>query len=223
MTSRAFSTALLALTLFAAHAAVAATLTGSGRSASEDRAVTGYSGVALSIPARVDIVQGTTEGIRITADDNLLAHIESVVEGGMLKLRWHERSQSVSNAHIRVIVNAKALESLAVAGSGEIHAPSVNAKRFAVSVAGSGDVKLAGRAEALEVSISGSGDLDAGKLEAQRARVSIAGSGDATVWARAALQAHVAGSGEIRYYGDPEIKRSLAGSGSVRRLGAAPA
>jgi hypothetical protein len=179
--------------------------------------------VALSIPARVDIVQGTTEGIRITADDNLLAHIESVVEGGTLKLRWRERSQSVRDAHIRVIVNVKALESLAVAGSGEIHAPSVNAKRFAVSVAGSGDVKLAGRAEALEVSISGSGDLDAGKLEAQRARVSIAGSGDATVWARAALQANVAGSGEIRYYGDPEIKRSLAGSGSVRRLGAAPA
>jgi hypothetical protein len=224
MTSRAASTALLVLALATAAAgALAATLTGSGRALSEARAVAGYTGIALSIPGRVEVVQGATEGIRVTADDNVLPEIESVVEGGILKLRFRQRFTSVNNARIRVIVNAKTIESLAVAGSGDIHAPALTARRLAINVSGSGDVKLAGRAEALDVSIAGSGDLDAGKLDTQRATVSIAGSGDVVVWARQALKVSVAGSGDIRYYGDPAVDKHVVGSGSVRRLGAAPA
>lgn len=224
MTSRAASTALLTFALATAAAgALAATLTASGRAVTEDRAVAGFTGIALSLPGRVEVVQGATEGIRITADDNVLPEIESVVEGGTLKLRFSKRFTSVNNARIRVIVNAKAITSLAVAGSGDIHAPALTAKRLSVNVAGSGDVRLAGRAEALDVSIAGSGDLDAGKLETQRASVSVAGSGDAVVWAREGLKVNIVGSGDIRYYGDPTIQRSVVGSGSVRRLGAAPA
>ena len=142
MASRALSIALLALASLIAAAALAATLTGSGRSASEDRAVSGYSGLALSIPARVEIVQGTTEGLRITADDNLLAHIESVVERGILELRWRERPSSIRDARIRVIVNAKTLESLAIAGSGDATVWARDALR--VNVAGSGDIRYFG-------------------------------------------------------------------------------
>jgi uncharacterized Zn-binding protein involved in type VI secretion len=223
MTFRAASTALLTLSLMTAAAtALAATLTGSGRSVTEERAVAGYTGIALSIPGRVEVVQGATEGIRITADDNVLPEIESVVEGGILKLRFRKRLTSVNKARILVIVNAKTIESLAVAGSGDIHAPALTARRLAINIAGSGDVKVAGRAEALDGSIAGSGDLDAGKLDTQRVKVSVAGSGDAVVWARQALKVSVVGSGDIRYYGDPTVERSAVGSGSVRRLGAAP-
>jgi hypothetical protein len=226
MTLRAASTALLVFSLATAAAgALAATLTGSGRAATEDRAVAGFTGIALSIPGRVEVVQGATEGIRVTADDNVLPEIESGVEGGILKLRFRQRFTSVNNARIHVIVNAKTLESLAVAGSGDIHAPALTAPRLAINVAGSGGVKVkvAGRVEALDVSIAGSGDLDAGKLDTQRAKVSIAGSGDAVVWARQALTVSVVGSGDIRYYGDPAVEKHVVGSGSVRRLGAAPA
>jgi hypothetical protein len=223
MTLRAASTALLTLSLMTAAGALAATLTGSGRAATEDRAVSGFTGIALSLPGRVEVVQGATEGIRITADDNVLPEIESVVEGGTLKLRFGKRFTSVNNARIRVIVNAKSITSLAVAGAGDIHAPALTAQRLSVNVAGSGDVKVAGRVEALDVSIAGSGDLDAGKLETQRASVSVAGSGDAVIWARDGLKVSIVGSGGIRYYGDPTIQRSIVGSGSVRRLGAAPA
>ena len=51
------------------------------------------------------------------ADDNVLPEIERVVERGILKLRFRQRFTSVNNARIRVILNAKAIESLAVAGS----------------------------------------------------------------------------------------------------------
>jgi hypothetical protein len=223
MRLRTASTAFVCLALFAAATALASSLTGSGRSITQDRAVTGYSGIALSLPAQVEVVQGAAEGVRITADDNVMPEIESVVEGNVLQLRYRRRFDSVVNAHIRITVNAKALQSLAVAGAGGIRAPALDARRLAVSVAGSGDVKVGGRAEALEANLTGSGNLDAGKLDTQRTRVSIAGSGAAVVWARQALTVNVAGSGDIRYYGDPAIARSIVGLGSVRRLGAAPA
>ena len=76
MTFRAASTALLTFSLMTAAAtALAATLTGSGRSVTEDRAVAGYTGIALSIPGRVEVVQGATEGIRITADEDVTVSV----------------------------------------------------------------------------------------------------------------------------------------------------
>ena len=223
MIARTASLITIAAFLLAAAAAQAVTLVGSGRSATEDRAASGFSGVALSLPARVELVQGGSESVRITADDNVLPQIESVVEGGVLKLRFRERGTSLTNARIRVIVNARTVESLAIAGAGDIHATALATRRLSVSVSGSGDVKMAGRADALEASIAGSGEIDASRLDTQRAKVSVAGSGDAVIWARQTLKVSVAGSGDIRYYGDPVVERSIVGSGSVRRLGAAPA
>jgi len=217
------SIALLPFCLLATSAALAASLSGSGRSVTEERAVSGYTGVALAVPAKLDVVQGVTEAVSITADDNVLKEIESVVEGEVLKLRFRQRFASVTNVRIRITVSARAVESLAVAGSGDIHATRLETRRLAVKLAGSGDVKLSGRAEALEVSISGSGELDASKLDTKRAKISVAGSGDAVIWAREALTVNVAGSGDIRYYGDPSVEKTIVGSGSVRRLGAAPA
>jgi hypothetical protein len=223
MSIRALRLAFVPLSLLAASAALAASLTGSGRSVTEDRALSGYRGISLSIPGRVEIVQGAVEGIRITADDNVMPEIESVVENGTLELRFRQRFGNVNKVRILVVVNAKTVESLAIAGSGDIHAPALNAQRLSVHIAGSGDVKLAGRAESLDVNIAGSGDLDAGRFDTRRANVSVAGAGDATVWARQALRVSVVGSGGIRYYGDPAVERSIVGSGSVKRLGAAPA
>lgn len=220
---RLASIAVLPFCLLAASTALAASLSGSGRSATENRAVSGYSGIALAIPASLEVVQGAAESVSITADDNVLPEIESVVEGGVLKLRFRQRFASVDNTRIRVTVNARALDSLTVAGSGDIRATGLDTPRLAIKVAGSGDVRLSGRAAALEVNISGSGDVDAARLDTRRARITVAGSGDAVIWAREALSVRVAGSGDIRYYGDPAIEKTIVGSGSVRRLGAAPA
>lgn len=220
--SRAAAIALLPLCLAAASAALAANLFGSGRSATENRAVSGFTGVAISIPAKLDIVQGGTESLSITADDNVLPEIESVVEGGVLKLRFRQRFGAVVDTRIRVTVGAKAIESLTLAGSGDIHATRLDTPRLAVKLAGSGEVKLSGRAGSFDLNISGSGGVEAAKLDTKRAAISIAGSGDAVLWTRESLSVRVAGSGDIRYYGDPAVEKSLAGSGSVRRLGAAP-
>lgn len=197
-------------------------ITGSGKPMTQQRDVSGFHGVVLSMPGRLEIVQGTAEGVTLTADDNLVPEIETVVEGGVLHVRFRRGLGATTRTRISVTVKAREIRSIGVAGSGDVVAAALDSPELSVRLAGSGDVKLGGRAESLQVRISGSGDVDAGGFDTQRARVTIAGSGDATVWARKSLDVSVSGSGDVRYYGDPEVRSKVAGSGSVRRKGAAP-
>jgi hypothetical protein len=197
-------------------------ITGSGRPVTHQRDVSGFSGIALSVPGRVEIVQGPAEGVTLTADDNVVPEIETVVERGVLQIRLREKIGLTTRTPIAITVKARSIESIAVAGSGEVIATALEAPALTIRVAGSGDVKVGGRADSLRVRISGSGDVDAGRFDTQRAQVSVAGSGDATVWARKALEVSVSGSGDVRYFGDPEVRKTVAGSGTVRRKGASP-
>jgi hypothetical protein len=218
---KVFARLLAAGCALAALAVLAAAITGSGKATTQSRQVQGFSGLGLSIPAIVEVGQAAHERLTITADDNVLPLIESVVEGGVLKLRLREGTQ-LRRATIRVSLQVKALESISISGSGEVRAPALSGPRLRLSIAGSGDARVGGKAEALDVRISGSGNVDAARLAAQRAAVSVSGSGDATVSARESLKVRIAGSGDVRYYGDPKVEKSVAGSGSLRRLGAAP-
>lgn len=205
----------------AAAVAFAAAVTGSGKPITQTRQLKDINGLGLSIPAIVEVGQGSQERLTITADDNVLPLIESVVQGGVLKLRLREGTR-LQRATIRVSLQVRTLESISISGSGEVRAPALSGAKLRLDIAGSGDARLGGKAEALDVRLSGSGNVDAAKLAAQRAAVSVSGSGDATVSARESLNVRIAGSGDVRYYGDPKVEKSVAGSGSVRRLGAAP-
>lgn len=237
-----FTLAVLALAL-ATFPALAATLTGSGKPVTETRNVSGYTGVAFGLPGFLELSQGETESLVVTADDNVMPEIETVVEKGVLKIRWRSKSQSSERVTIRVKVSAKALDSIAlggpgdvtagvlkaaklslsVGGSGNITAASIAAKELAVNIGGSGNILVkAGNADELSASIAGSGNLVASKLAAKKASVNVAGSGDAAVWASDSLSANIAGSGNVRYYGDAKVSRVIVGSGDVKRVGLTP-
>jgi hypothetical protein len=216
---------------------------GNGAVKRQARAVAHFTGLSLSLPAQVELRIGNTEAVTIETDDNLLPLIETVVENGTLKLRPSKRNMRIDASTLRIVVQARAVERIALGGSGAIRAgalrgakmqfdlggsgsievEAIEAESVAVSVGGSGNLKAGGgRAQSVSVSIGGSGDVDLGRLAAGHASVSVAGSGTATVWAREELSATIAGSGDVNYYGDPRVSRSVIGSGDVGRLGGAP-
>jgi hypothetical protein len=217
-------------------------VSGSGTIKSETRAVSGFTGISLSVNGLVEIQQGGAEGVTVETDDNLLPLLETVVENGTLKIRPATRNTSFRTRKIKFIVYAKTIDSLdiagagdiraevlkvsalktSIAGSGDIRIKALDADALTVSIAGSGDFAAGGRAASMDASIAGSGDIKAGNMESKAVEISIAGSGDATVWARETLKVSVAGSGDVKYYGDSQVKKSIGGSGSVKRLGAAP-
>jgi len=216
---------------------------GSGHIVKQARQVGNFNGLSLGLPGHLELRIGSSEGVTIEADDNLLPLIETVVENGSLKIRPTKRNLNMQSKSIRIVVQARSIERLSLGGSGSIDADTLRARKLDVDLGGSGSIKLKGvESDTLAVSLGGSGDLEAaggnigkltvsiggsgdvnlGRVQAKSASVTIAGSGEATVWPRNELSATIAGSGDVNYYGDPQISKSTVGSGGVRRVGASP-
>jgi len=232
----AFLVNLACLVAFMPLAASAASVTGSGQSATEARQVGEFQAIALRGAIDAVVRQGPT-AVSVTADDNLLPHLETVVEGGTLQVRWKSGSSVRTRAKVQVAISTPRLSALASAGSGDVRLSgldtpslklslsgsgdavldSITTEELALSISGSADVKGSGKAGKLSISISGSGDVRLGELKADDVRISIAGSGDAEVNAAKALEVSIAGSGDVVYSGDAALKSRVAGSGTVTR------
>lgn len=232
-------TAAIAAIPLAASAAGGERITGSGVIKTETRPVGGFHAVALGVHAKLDLRQDGSEGLSITGDDNIILLVETVVEDGTLKVRWKKGTESTSYKDLSLVVHAKNVDGIALAGSGEIDAKMLQSDNLRVSLAGSGrmavdalkadalrasidgsgELIVAGRVESVAASVAGSGRLAAAKLESRTANVTVAGSGTAAIAASETLNAKVAGSATIRYYGNPRVTSTVAGSGSVKREG----
>jgi len=133
---------------------------GSGRIVKQARQVSGFTGLSLAVPARVELRIGDSEGVTIEADDNLLPLLETVVDGGTLRIRPAKRNLNLQSKAIRVVVQARSIERLSLGGSGSIDADPLRARRLDLDLGGSGKINLKGvDAETVSVSLGGSGDV----------------------------------------------------------------
>jgi hypothetical protein len=216
---------------------------GNGNIKRQSRELSHFNGVAMSLPGHVEIRTGASaEGLTIETDDNLLSQIETVVEDGTLKIRTKNKV-NLKTRNLKIVVQARELDRLSMAGSGSIDADRVNGSKVRFDIGGSGSIKVRkaegdsidvnlggsgglkvdeGGARNLSASIGGSGTVDMARVHVDKASVTVAGSGDATLWIKNTLNLTVAGSGDVNYYGDPQVSTSVVGSGGTKRLGAAP-
>lgn len=217
-----------------------AQVTGSGKPASQARAVSGFEAIAVRGPVKLVVRQSGREAVLLQGDDNLLPLIETVVEerkhGRTLVIGLRKGTSVNTRTDIVATVDAVRLKAVSSAGSGDVEVQALKTPSFALDLAGSADAQLTGlQTEALEISVSGSGDVRASgsatrvkigiagsgsaafaSLQADDVTVSIAGSGDAEVVANKTLAVSVAGSGDVVYRGNGQlVKNSVAGSGSV--------
>jgi hypothetical protein len=253
--NRFLAPALLCATLpFGATAALAWNCkpgsfgTGPGSLKVEERSIAGtFKGIAVRGAACVEYVQGPTVSVKVEGTPEVLEHLETVIERESLVIGERRSSGSWwggwnNKSPVRVVVTAPSIETMAVAGSGDLCSAKIDveriklsvagsgditlqqllAKSLTASVAGSGDIRVAGKAQSAKMSVAGSGDIDSTKLEAAEMTISVAGSGDARVWVTGALAISVAGTGAVSYYGSPSVSSRTAGTGTVKRLGDRP-
>jgi hypothetical protein len=208
---------------------------GSGNVVEETRSVSGFDTVVLKGIGNIYIEQGTTEGLRIEAEDNLIEHMEIDVVGDRLEIDFDNvinlNPTRPINFYVTMIdvesvqllgsgnINASPLSveeiRFVLAGSGNITAEDIQADILRADLPGSGNINLSGSATRQEVRLMGSGDYDGQNLESEEADISIAGSGNVTVNASEQLDITIAGSGTVRYIGDPLINQNILGSGRI--------
>lgn len=236
----AVAAALASLGL-AVSPAQAATV-GSGKVAQETRTVGTFQAIAMTGSIDVEVRQGDKEAVEVSADDNLLPLIETVVESGAagptLMVRFKRGENLRIKSPVKVRVQVVKLGALSSSGSGDVSVQALKtpALRLSISgasdarlselatdslevrIAGAGDVQASGQARQLKVAIAGSGDVRLEQLQADDVNVSIAGSGDAKVRADKSLGVSIAGSGDVEYSGAvTAVRSSVAGSGRVIR------
>ena len=236
-------TVLVALAAAASNRAIAfdRAVRGSGRVVTERRPASGFDRLSISGSFRVEIRQGALESVELSGDDNLLALVETSLEGAAgaatLRIRPKDDAQLEPTQPLRVRIDLMRLSAIDIGGASQVTASGLHATRLGVSIGGTGGVDLAdleaerlainiggsgrvsadGRAGALAVNVGGSGDCSLSRFVVEEAKVSIAGSGKAEVSVSKQLTVSIAGSGLVTYTGAAVPRVSIVGSGKVQR------
>ncbi|HVC80906.1 MAG TPA: head GIN domain-containing protein [Chloroflexota bacterium] len=214
----------------------ATTVRGSGTVKSETRDVQGFSQIALSGMGTVIVRQGSAEGLRIEAEDNLLPLISTTVSDDRLSIGVRDSNVSLHPTRpISYYITARQVSALHLSGTGEIRAPNLQTAALEVRIDGAGSVTTDGlRADTLTVGISGTGDYTGAgtagtqyvsitgagnyftkQLQSTQATISIAGTGSATVRVSESLNVEIKGIGTILYVGTPQVRQQISGIGAV--------
>lgn len=230
------STALLFIISLSFGCTYAQKVKGNGNSIKKTRNVGSFDGVAVAGSFDVYLVAGDEGKLDITVEENLESYLITEVSNGTLKIKWKNGVNIRTSSKTEVTVHFKSINSLAMAGSGDIEGKDIikgNSLEVAVAgsgdikvemdveeletaISGSGDIELSGSATAFEAAVSGSGDVDAYDLKVEKAELKISGSGSIGANVEKEIVARISGSGNIKYKGNPRIEDiKVSGSGNV--------
>lgn len=213
-------------------------ITGNGNVQKESRSHSGFTGVKVGGAFDVVLTQGNSYRVIIESDDNVLPHIKTKVEDGVLKIytKGNFRKVNTMNAYITL----PELDRLDVSGAADVTSRStfrtnkmdiglsgasdvalnIEVRDLDCGISGSADLKLSGSADNIKMGVSGSGDLDGSELYGHRGTAGVSGSGSIKVHLSDALTASVSGAGDITCYGNPSSRQvQTSGSGEVNFAG----
>lgn len=211
---------------------------GSGEVTSENRPVSPFENVTSAGSMDVVVTQGSTQSIRVEAEENIIPLIKTEIANGTLTISTKKGSCFSTTKGVTVYVTMPTVKRLVVDGSGDFSGATkivssgldleINGSGdmnlnvegpVNTSIDGSGDVVLAGKAPKLAISVNGSGDVHADKLVTESASVDVDGSGDCILNVTRELTVSVNGSGDVTYRGNPpSVHTSIHGSGDVQKL-----
>lgn len=211
--------------------------TGSGNIVSDKRSTGDFTGISVSGGIDVELKTGPVTSVSIEADDNIINHIETTVEDGVLKIRTRNL-HNTSNVHMKAYITAPNITKIKASGGGDFIAKNIlksgdklsfdisgggnitaaiDAPEVDTDISGGGSMKLTGRTANYEAEVSGGGDLDSRDLMSEYTKVSVTGGGSAFVHASIKLVASASGGGDINYHGGANVEKSVSGGGSIEK------
>jgi hypothetical protein len=191
---------------------------GIGPSITRDFNVSNFHGIDVSHGFDVILVQGNSEGLTLTVQENLLEYITVTVEQGILKIYSDKNINSTQPMKARITF--KDINKLNVSGGGDVSSETpVNVQKMDIGMSGGGDVSFNLNADELRCNISGGGDL---KVDGtiKNYNLDLSGGGDVTsvINAAAAVDCRVSGGGDVKITGrgkTSDAKMEISGGGDL--------
>jgi hypothetical protein len=187
----------------------------SGTVKQEKRSFSHFNSIEIkNIPGDIDIHFGKKNSVSITADSSIISNIITLHENN--SLRVYIKESIVTNAPVKIGIEASEILSIDVDGSSNISIHGINAKSLNLNSKGATSFSGHGSVDMLNVNILGNGKLDFSKINSQDCTVTIHGNGSASVYARRNLDVNIKGVGNIIYYGEPvKVTKNIIGVGRV--------
>lgn len=207
----------------------------------ETRDLPAFTKISLRISGKVYLEQGSTQSVRIVAEDETLEEIITEVKDRTLSIKFPNTNmfRNWNPGKIEIFITVPGIDALTVSGSGDIISKEIKSRILDLAVSGSGNIDIekltseqvsaaisgsgnisiigSGVAKELKARISGSGNIDASEFEAENVDVQTSGSGNCSVISNGEIKARISGSGNVNYSGNPAIDSSVSGSGKVKK------
>jgi hypothetical protein len=208
---------------------------GNGELVTESRKVAEFDEIEIEGQATVFLEQGTAHSVKIKIDSNLVEFIKTEVSGMKLKIKEDKCLEEITE--FEIYITTTSLSKLEVSGSVEVKGENtIKSEKLYLKAGssgeinlnldvddletvtkGSGEVKLAGRADQFDIELAGAGSLDAFRLQAKEADAEVSGAGTCKINVSEEFYGDVSGSGKLYYRGNPKkVKTDVSGSGTIQ-------
>jgi hypothetical protein len=194
-------------------------LRGSGTPATETRELESFDKIEIggAFDLVVHVEPGVTQKVEVTADDNILAKVDTSVSGGELDVSVEDVTLLRPKTDLRVEVWIPSLVAIDASGAADIDVAGLHGESFALELSGATETAVRGTVDTFEVEISGAGELDARDLQAKSVTLELSGAGEASVWASETLDVEISGAGDVTYFGKPaNVTQQISGAGSMK-------
>jgi len=208
---------------------------GSGTVTTEVRQVSGFSQVKLSGIGSLAIVQTGTEGLTVSAEDNIVPLILTDVTGSVLNIHLKSDVSLQPTKPIVYLLSVKDLSTIMLSGAGTVSLQHLTTNALEVDQSGAGSITLSGlQLSTFTAKLSGAGSLTASgttnsqtvtssgtvsyqadQLQSTTAQVTLSGVGNAVVRVSQSLDITISGVGSLTYYGSPAVTQHISGLGKV--------
>lgn len=213
-----------------------ANITGSGNIVTENRHTESFTGVQVGGGFDVEIKKGTTTGLIVEADDNLIKNIETDVRNGVLHIRIEKNS--LTNAHLKIYITAPSINNIKASAGAEVEVKdgladaaeikldassgskitsTVDAPSISTNTSSAGEVTLKGRTKNFNAESSSGASVNASDLLTENTVVSVSSGADAHVQSSVSLNASASSGGSVNYKGGGTVTQNVSSGGSVSK------
>jgi hypothetical protein len=207
-------------------------LIGSGNLETEQYAFANFTRVEISSAFEFQIRQSSSYGINVTADDNVIDHVQISQDGQTLKIRVggvpsfrrvtlkasvtmpQLGGLTVSGASHGTVSDFNSTEAVSIAVSGASRVTGdITAGNVEFDISGASTIQLEGSANDMVASVSGASRFNLDDFTVNNADVNFSGASSGTINLNGRLDADLSGASRLLYIGEPTM-------GTINRSGA---
>jgi hypothetical protein len=195
-------------------------LFGSAKVKTQDMTTTNFTSINISSGFNVQITQGASYKILVTANSNAFSRIQVTKNQNVLTIRLTPSLNFVPTTTLQADIVMPDLQALDLSGGSNGNASGfILSHDFSVTLSGGSTLRMDGKANNLSANCSGGSDLELSDFNVTNATVVFSGGSRGTINLDGTLNANLSGGSSLYYMGSPTLGNiNTSGAAQISRL-----